>query len=424
MSTTPLPAIVFLGVAMESINKESIVDLVFQLKWSSGLAAHTETYAATAANIWRDCLPGALHEALLGRQCGDRFSLAFKPGELINGAAQANELTLSRRQFDSSRMTEGDPHSASGSHPRKGRFYPRGLLKEVAGIFPQNLQPFRCTEVDTDSFTASLEHPLRQTRLALDVSVGSVREKTYERGGTSTCWIDLLTAGAGMQARWRETPTDFYRGAPFGRADETEDARFYRRPRLVDHIDQTAREMLSNFYTRFVADELRILDLMSSWRSHLPYGLRPRGVAGVGLNAEELGRNPALTQAVVQDLNASPQLPFSDGSFDLALCALSVEYLTDPIRLFEEVARVLVPGGGFVVSFSNRWFPTKAIRLWSCLHEFERMGLVLDYFAQSGRFVDLGTYSMRGLPRPSNDRYTREQPYSDPLYVVWGYRRF
>jgi hypothetical protein len=405
---------------MQSINKESIVDLVFQLKWKSGLASHTETYAATAANMWRDYLPGDLYKALLGRQSGDHFSLTFIPGELINGAIQTNELTLSRHQFDNSRLTGSDLHSHTEPHPRMGRFYPRGLLKDVPGIFAQNLLPFRCTDVEKKNFKASLDHPLRHTHLTLDVSVGSVQKKAYERGGASTSWIDLLTEGAGMQARWKETPTDFYLGAPFGRTDEADDTEFYRRPRLVDHIDQTAQEMLSNFYTRFVIDDMRILDLMSSWRSHLPAGPHPRRVAGVGLNAEELRRNPALTEAVVRDLNASPRLPYPDGSFDLVLCALSVEYLTAPIRVFKEVARVLMPGGAFVVSFSNRWFPTKAIRLWSCLHEFERMGLVLDYFAQSGRFADLGTYSMRGLPRPRNDRYAREQPYSDPLYVVWG----
>jgi hypothetical protein len=411
------------GVAMQSINIESIVDLVFQLKWKSALASHTETYAATAANMWRDYLPGGLQKALLGRQCGDRFSLTFKPGALMNGAARTNELMLSRHQFDISRLTGSDPLAHTGPQPRMGRFYPSGLLKDVPGIFAQNLLPFRCTDVDTDRFKASLDHPLKHAHLTLDVSVGAVREKAYERGGASTSWIDLLTEGAGMQARWKEIPTDFYAGAPFRRADETDDKTFYRRPRLVDHIDQTAREMLSSFYSRFVGEEMRILDLMSSWRSHLPTGLRPRQVAGVGLNAEELRRNPALTESTVQDLNDNPRLPFADGSFDLALCALSVEYLTAPDEVFQEVARVLAPGGGFIVSFSNRWFPTKAIQLWSCLHEFERMGLVLEYFARSGRFVDLGTYSMRGLPRPRNDRYAREQPYSDPLYGVWGRRR-
>jgi SAM-dependent methyltransferase len=304
-----------------------------------------------------------------------------------------------------------------------GRFYPRGLLLDVPGVFAQNRQPFRCVGLENGSLRASLAHPLKNTPLTLDVSVGSVQEKAYERGGSSTSWIDLLTEGAGMQARWHNMPTDFYAGEPFRRPDEDPDAVFYDRPRLVPHIDQTAEEMLSNLYLRFVRDEMRILDLMGSWQSHLPQGVRPGHVTGIGLNAEELRRNPVLTERIVQDLNTQPELPHADGSFDLALCALSVEYLTDPDRIFREMARVLAPDAPFVVSFSNRWFPTKAIQIWPCLHEFERMGLVLEYFHRSGRFGDLGTYTMRGLPRPRTDKYARQQPYADPIYAVWGRKR-
>ena len=87
------------------------------------------------------------------------------------------------------------------------------------------------------------------------------------------------------------------------------------------------------------------------------------------------------------------------------------------------MSRVLKPGGHLVVTFSNRWFPTKAIRLWTELHEFERMGLVLEYFMQTRAFEDLHTYSMRGLPRPHDDKYFPEFVYSDPLYAVWGRKR-
>ncbi|MDJ0784601.1 MAG: class I SAM-dependent methyltransferase [Desulfosarcinaceae bacterium] len=402
---------------MHTIDQESIVDLVLQLKWRSDIATHTETYAANAVNMWRDYLPGALHSSLLGRQSGDRFSLDFKPGDLLNGSARGDQLNLARRQFDSDRLTDCDPS------PRLGRFYPRGLLKDVPGVFSQNMQPFRCTGVQNGSLQASFDHPLRHAELTLNVSVGSVQEKEYERGGSSASWIERLTEGPGMQARWQNKPTDFYAAEPFRRADEAADPQFYRVPRLVDHIDQTAQEMLSNLYLRFVDDDKRVLDLMSSWHSHLPAGIHPRQMTGIGLNAEELRRNPLLTERIVQDLNEQPFLPHADGSFDLALCALSVEYLVDPVRIFQEVARVLAPNGVFVVSFSNRWFPPKAIQIWSCLHEFERMGLVLEYFQTSGRFDALGTYSMRGLPRPRNDKYALEQPYADPIYAVWGAKR-
>jgi SAM-dependent methyltransferase len=99
---------------------------------------------------------------------------------------------------------------------------------------------------------------------------------------------------------------------------------------------------------------------------------------------------------------------------------LSIEYLVDPMAIFEEISRVLRPGGQFIVTFSNRWFPPKAVSIWSELHEFERMGLVLEYFLRSGRFNHLHTYSMRGLPRPHGDKYFPSLMYSDPVYAVWG----
>ena len=165
---------------------------------------------------------------------------------------------------------------------------------------------------------------------------------------------------------------------------------------------------------------MQVLDLMSSWQSHIPGRHRLKRLVGLGLNQRELDRNHQLTESIVQDLNVEPKLPFPDDTFDVVLCTVSVEYLIDPLAVFDEVARVLKSGGYMVVTFSNRWFSTKAILLWKELHEFERMGLVLEYFMQTGAFDDLHTYSMRGLPRPHDDKYFPEIFYSDPLYVIWG----
>jgi ubiquinone/menaquinone biosynthesis C-methylase UbiE len=123
---------------------------------------------------------------------------------------------------------------------------------------------------------------------------------------------------------------------------------------------------------------------------------------------------------VVHDLNRDPRLPFAADRFDAVVCTVSVEYLTRPCEVFAETARVLKPGGLLIVTFSNRWFPPKAIRLWAELHEFERVGLVLEYFLKSGKYSALETVSMRGLPRPADDTYFNQYPCSDPLYAVWG----
>ena len=168
---------------------------------------------------------------------------------------------------------------------------------------------------------------------------------------------------------------------------------------------------------------MRILDLMGSWDSHLPVGVRPERVAGLGLNAVELQKNAVLTDRRVHDLNQEAVLGFRDGEFDVVVCTASVEYLVHPDAVFAEVARVLKPGGHFVLTFSNRWFDTKAVRIWKELHEFERMGLVLEYFRRNDRFDDLQTYSVRGLARPSHDKYFGRLKYADPVYAVWGRKK-
>jgi len=226
-----------------------------------------------------------------------------------------------------------------------------------------------------------------------------------------------------MQGRWRSSQTDFFDSDAFKRDDEKPDSRFYRKPRYVQHIDDTAIEMVRNTYGRFLNNDMRVLDLMSSWKSHLPEKLRFNRLVGLGLNERELKKNSRLNESVVQDLNLNSDLPFESNDFDAVVCTVSVEYLIDPLAVFKEVSRVLRPEGYFIVTFSNRWFPTKAIKIWQDLHEFERMGMVLEYFIRSGGFKDFQTYSIRGLPRPHDDKYFPDLWYSDPIYAVWGQKR-
>ena len=189
---------------------------------------------------------------------------------------------------------------------------------------------------------------------------------------------------------------------------------------MVHHLDDTALDMVRQFYNRFMKDEMRVLDLMSSWDTHLPSNLSYKQVAGVGLNRYELDKNQILSDRIVQDLNLNPTLNFPDNHFDIAVCTVSVEYLSDPDSVFAEVARTLRPEGAFLVVFSNRWFEPKVIGIWKELHEFERMGLVLEYFYRTDALGNLQTYSVRGLKRPRHDKYYGQLPYSDPVYAVWG----
>jgi SAM-dependent methyltransferase len=197
----------------------------------------------------------------------------------------------------------------------------------------------------------------------------------------------------------------------FDRLDETPDAHFYATPRFVTHIDDATIAALTSYYREVLRPGADVLDLMSSWVSHLPPAeTLPLGsVVGVGLNAEELAKNPRLARRHVCDLNDDPRLPLEDASFDVALCAVSIQYLTRPLEVFKELARVLRPGGRAVIATSHRCFPTKAIRAWHVLPVAERLRTIAQYFAHAGGFA----------PAEALDR---SPPGADPLWIVSAVR--
>jgi SAM-dependent methyltransferase len=209
----------------------------------------------------------------------------------------------------------------------------------------------------------------------------------------------------------------------FRRRDEAADALFYERPRIVSHLDSTADSIVRQLADGLIVEEEpAILDLMAAVDSHLPSGLRPSLVTGLGLNSEELRLNRSLSEGVLQDLNVDPSLPFPDRTFDVALNALSVEYLTRPFQVFREVGRVLKPGGLFLVVFSNRWFPPKVVRVWEEAREEERIGLVEEYIRRTEVFGATQLFISMGLPRPEEDRYFPLGIPSDPVFAVFAER--
>jgi len=403
-------------VEPRQIDSDSIVDMIFHLKWKSDDSLHTDGYQASRINIWRDYLPPFLIEEMKGKQAGERIEVQINADDFLPRFSDMNLFAVKKRQFDQIRRDNQAP-------PAVGRFYPKGMLRDVAGVFRENLQPFRCVQLNNGHMTVDFNHPLAGKKLVISGIVGKVARKAIERGGSSIDWLEMLTTGPGMQGRWQNQQTDFFSGEAFGREDETPDTLFYENPRLVQHIDDTAIEVVRNTYGRFLKDNMNVLDLMSSWQSHLPDDLRLGHVVGLGLNENEMKNNTRLTERIVQDLNHNPMVPFESDSFDAVICTVSVEYLTEPLAVFKEVGRILRPDGYFILNFSNRWFSTKAINIWKEIHEFERMGMVLEYFLRSGGFKNLQTYSFRGLPRPHHDKYFPDLIYSDPVYAVWGQKR-
>ncbi|MDJ0509573.1 MAG: methyltransferase domain-containing protein [Crocosphaera sp.] len=168
--------------------------------------------------------------------------------------------------------------------------------------------------------------------------------------------------------------------------DPTNDHDFYASPRFVTHVDDGFIDQLTNLYQERLQAKTRILDLMSSWVSHLPDALEFAHVEGHGMNQEELAKNPRLDHYFVQNLNDNPKLPLEDKTFDAVLIAVSVQYLQYPEAIFSELYRILKPGGQVIVSFSNRMFYQKAISAWRDGTDAMRIQLVKNYFKSAQRF--------------------------------------
>ncbi len=215
-----------------------------------------------------------------------------------------------------------------------------------------------------------------------------------------------MEAHLGLLRADAQRVVDQYPDGFFQRTDEAADRDFYAFPRFVTHIDDAAIAAVGALY-----DELGIsgtvLDLMSSWVSH--FQTAPDALTVLGMNEEELRANPQAREWVVHDLNAEPRMPFADSSFDHAVCCVSVDYLTRPVEVFRDVARVLRPGGLFVCTFSNRLFPTKAIRAWLATDDATHLAIVADYFTRAGGFEP----AIAQTRTPLDHR-------GDPLYAVWA----
>jgi SAM-dependent methyltransferase len=387
---------------------QHLLDLELALRWSDGRASYHDR------RVFRGVDPAAVrisgHDLAELRGTRTDVPVMVAQGMLLGPRDPALHIETA----------PADWLSAFGGQriePRLGRWFPRLVLAGRHDIAGSDRRPLRVVGIAADTIAVDLNAPLAGIPLAVDAILSAA---TGAEATPGDLLGQLLANGPGMQAALAGGSSGSPHAADFARSDDGSDGHFYAAPRFVDHLDTSALKQMRLLHRRFLAPGMRVLDLMASCNSHLPDDATGIDVTGLGMNSEELAHNPRLAQRIVQDLNEQPSLPFTSGEFDLVLCALSVEYLVRPQAVFVEVARVLKPGGTFLVSFSERWFPPKAIRLWSELHPFERIGLVLDYFGRSGGFVDLNAESLRGLPRPEDDKYFRMTKLSDPIYAVWG----
>lgn len=222
-----------------------------------------------------------------------------------------------------------------------------------------------------------------------------------------------------------------YMTEDFRRADESLDSKFYAQPRMVQHIDEgcvpyskfdtrvilirtSARTSLQEYYGSVIQRSDSILDLCTSWTSHLPSNLYPKHNLGIGMNLNEMEKNKHLTGHVVHDLNTNPAIKHVDSkSMDVVICNVSVDYLVKPVEVFREMHRVLRDGGTAHMAFSNRCFPDKVIGKWLNMNEQEQRHWVGGYFYASGGWTDVEEVILREASTAFFGMTNR-----DPLYVV------
>lgn len=185
--------------------------------------------------------------------------------------------------------------------------------------------------------------------------------------------------------------------------DNAPASEFYTYSRLVNHIDDHAIDNLRRFYGHVLPSNTsaagfttvaKVLDICSSWVSHIPYStdrqssISPRNqVVGIGMNAKELEANKIQSHWVVHDLDKEPDFRRAlkdaqkgqayeaiqklqgtsegqngvspEGPYDAVICNVSIDYLSKPLEVMEQVGRNLKPGAWAYMAISNRCFPTK-----------------------------------------------------------------
>lgn len=273
----------------------------------------------------------------------------------------------------------------------------------------------RCTSTATSSSSSSapVKPGLKPSRRVFSFMAGGA----FAAGGRSDA-VARQAAGANPEIAKVLLDPKYPDVFPFGeqemqRYDESSDLIFYSQPRFVKHIDDDAIGALTKYYAEVFPEsgkeDTALLDVCSSWISHYPEGYKAGRISGLGMNEDELKKNPILNDYVVRDLNEDPTLPFEDNTFDVVTNAVSVDYLTRPLEMMKEVNRVLKPGGLAVMSFSNRCFPTKAVSIWTSTGDLDHIWIVGAYYHFAGGFEPPAAQDIS--PKPGK---------SDPMYVVYA----
>jgi len=402
------------------IDEKQNLSVQVDIQWHDELVSYKDRYFVLKTNFWRDFYPEQLDFQIKRAELNQTIKINYNPGALLQfEITPSNIKTIPVSKFD--RYFSGP----IPIEPTIGRFYPRGMLEDVEDCFKIDNRPFRILGKTDDTLKVDLNHPLGTFPINLSATITDIFDANQQNGGRCNDIAETITInGPGLQTLLTDTPFNFSQGMPFIRKIEDDDAVFYDSiDSTTPIVDQVAIEQLSQFYADHIKDASKILDLMAGADSYLPDNFKNIDVTGLSIKQQDLQSNPALNQYTLHDLNKQPELPFDDQQFDAIICAFSVEYMTQPIKVFQEAARILKPGGVLLVSFSERFYEKKVIGLWDDLHLFERMDIVLEYFRQSDEFEALSSESIRGLIRHEDDPFVNKTVHSCPMYMLSGKRK-
>ena len=168
------------------------------------------------------------------------------------------------------------------------------------------------------------------------------------------------------------------------KSDIFDDEIFYQQPRFVHHLSDSFRNRLTSLYSEYLLNHHIILDLMSSWVSHLPSNISYKKVIGHGMNEAELSSNERLDKFFVQNLNKKQNMPIEDSSVDVGLIVAGWQYLQYPEKVSLELSRVIKSDSLLIISFTNRAFWTKAPNIWTYSSEEKRIEYVTSVLTSNG----------------------------------------
>lgn len=354
---------------MLTFSQNTIGALEFTIHWENDGVIHEERFLGRKFNAVNDIFPRGMRDALEGKKEGESVAFTYEPRMCIPRFKENLVITLGLDRLRK-KTIDGRPII-----PKVGRFYPQGHINGLVDIYPDTLTPFRMVELTDETFTADRNHPLANMTVTIEARIQYLEKLDSGTFGSLTHWREKTCDwGPGMQTRLNNTPTDFF---------------------------------LPSFFDQHTPD------------NPVP---NPPSVYGKAMdNFKAVAANHLKKAKRIHDFSHSSK---PDGEFDGAQCFHAIEYMTDPISSLKEIAAHLAQGAPVVIGFSNKYDQSKAIQGWQEIHEFERMGLVLEYLRQAGLDENAGTVSIRNDWRPKDDPlFLETRGVSDPIYIVYGHKK-